>query len=314
MNLGRDAISNILTTYAPPLQDMGPGFRMPSACWVRERNDDPLTLTVSSAVLAAGVNTLVSEQAACQLTAFDWGTLATGTIALSAFASSPEDALATASTDNLIGITDADVIFIYTAKTTGSGTLEGEAWSAEQSITTYWAIDIKGMMPRGGPIVIEVDENFVFDAPPADVDGNIAAYDISNVATGDNTLVDVALEALTVEDALSSITSVMSAEATNDVLVVSQCNTPRKPVCSLDRDNDARSRTDRDSDWRERDSDWRAQERHRDDGTTDTPAAPEGKQDAHPWTEWVAHDLVGAADGGWFGIHPFEADLSTTIA
>jgi hypothetical protein len=256
----------------------------------------------------------VSEQAACQLTAFDWGTLATGTIALSAFASSPEDALATASTDNLVGIADADVIFIYTAKTTGSGTLEGEAWSAEQLVTTYWAIDIEGMMPRGGPIVIEVDENFVFDAPPADVDGNVATYDISNVATGDNTLVDVALEALTVEDALSSITSVMSAEATNDVLVVSQCNTPRKPVCSLDRDNDARSRMDRDNDWRDRDNDWRAQDRHRDDGNSDTPSPADGKEDTAPWNEWVAHDLVGAAAGSWFGHHLFDADASTTIA
>jgi hypothetical protein len=312
MNLGRDAISNILTTYAPPLPDMGPGFRMPSACWVRERNDDPLTLTVSSAVLATGVDTLVSEQAACQLTAFDWGTLATGTIALSAFASGPADALATASTDNLVGIADADVIFIHTAKTAGSGTLEGEAWSAEQLVTTYWAIDIEGMTPRGGPIVIEVDENFVFDAPPADVDGNVAAYDISNVATGDNSLVDVALEALTVEDALSSITSVMSAEATNDALVVSQCNTPRKPVCSLD--DNARSRMERDNDWRDRDNDWRVQDRHHDDGNSDTPPPADGKEDAPPWNEWVAHDLVGAAAGSWFDHHLFDADASTTIA
>lgn len=225
MNFARADLKTILADATGTLPVPGAGALIPSLCWVRDRDDAPLSLTISSTAIAVGTDTLVTESADCQLTAFDWGSLATGTVSLAAFASGPEDGLATASAENLVEILDADVVFLFTTTVSGSGVEDGTAWGAYQATTSYWAIDIDGMKPRGGPIVIEIDQSLPFCGLPADLDGNAATFDISNVATGDDSFVDVLLEALTVEDAMSSVTSIIEAVAANDPVL------PPPPAC-----------------------------------------------------------------------------------
>ncbi|MGG5812496.1 calcium-binding protein [Falsiroseomonas sp. CW058] len=182
----------------------------PFALLKPEPGDAPMSVLATATGTATGENTLAAGHVSA--TVIDRGavTLAFGTATATATASDPASAFATAATG--VEVAGADLALSRTTQASGSGTFAGQAWWTEQSTTVFLAVDIDGWQPSAGPIAIHHLENEapVRVAPPG---GNLASFTTDIAAFGENTLVDVQVEAIAVEDRLSSVSILAAAQA-----------------------------------------------------------------------------------------------------
>ncbi|MBX6372923.1 MAG: hypothetical protein IRZ13_01640 [Acetobacteraceae bacterium] len=140
--------------------------------------------------------------------------IAYGTANFVASAASPlgESAFAVAMGGVVI---DADFAMTLTETASGSGETDSASWWSETSRTTFFALDVAGLEPLGGPIALTATTFTTIDHAPS-LDGNLAVFDVESVARGDHTYNEVYVDALAIEDALASVIVVVQAAAADD--------------------------------------------------------------------------------------------------
>jgi hypothetical protein len=127
------------------------------------------------------------------------------TFLASAYSTEPGGALAAAST--FLGLWGADIIFKYESVQSTQGLHDGSAASK----LDYFAIDLHGWSPPGGPIAIQLqqpfnhqDESFVHETAY----GNFAHVFAATEAHGVNALAATFTNALAIESHLSFVNAV----------------------------------------------------------------------------------------------------------
>jgi hypothetical protein len=113
-------------------------------------------------------------------------------------------------------VAGADLVFIFTNKSTVSGTYRGDSYAIETSTTTYVAIDFEDFDFAQGQLTFNYYEAMSYlegnggkgGKQVPQLDGNLAILDADVLAQAENTVVDVMASVLTLEDQLSSVSAI----------------------------------------------------------------------------------------------------------
>ncbi len=176
----------------------------------------PMAALVGGEGNAIGENTLVEADIFGRLLDLGSITAAFGTATFESKAAS-SDGFAYASAYTFADISGADIVFVFTEKTSMLPSGEQALWATEISRTSYVAIDFEDFDFGGGPLVFNYDDIDLFvvgerscgcgTSPAPRIEGNVAELTADVLAQAENTHVDVAASILTVEDQLSSVSA-----------------------------------------------------------------------------------------------------------
>lgn len=170
---------------------------------------------------AVGDNTLVDADIFSRLLDLGSISVAFGSANFTSAAVS-ENGFAFAGADTFADISGADLVFLFTQKTSAFSSEEGPSWATETSQTAYVAIDFEKFDLYGGPRIVSCDDLDLIEmllgnmpgggghgnAAPQ-IEGNVAVLNVDALAQAENTHLDVASSILTVEDQLSSVSAVV---------------------------------------------------------------------------------------------------------
>lgn len=187
-------------------------------CWngppAQQRSDGPLTVSASGSSTAIGTDTIARVDLLVRVIDRGSVTVAFGMATAESLAFSPTGGstpFALAGTG--VAVTGADFLVTETAIATGSGVASGQSWAAETSRTRFFALDVDGAWPACGPVVVEtVGSEAIRRAPPR-FDGNAATVTADARAIGENTITDVQVGVLALEDRLSTVDAFALAAA-----------------------------------------------------------------------------------------------------
>ncbi|MGE5500743.1 MAG: calcium-binding protein [Ignavibacteriales bacterium] len=203
-----------ITKFGAGLLGACAAWTTPYFAWVPQEADSPLAVSVFGSADAFGADCFASAEVSVTLIARGLVSIAYGTASFVASAASPLGESAFAAAASGVGI-DADFAMTRTAPASGSGETDSACWWSETSRTTFFALDVAGLEPLGGPIALTATTCTTIDRPPS-LNGTLAVFDVESVARGDHTHNEVNVDALAIEDALASVTVVVQAAAADD--------------------------------------------------------------------------------------------------
>ncbi|MFG1400389.1 hypothetical protein [Xanthobacter sediminis] len=182
-----------------------------SLAFTQSPNDNGMGIGVNASADAVGTDTFTSLDISLELETYSWGALALGHASLQALALGNADDALLAQTDCALDFSGADFILVINQSQYGSGAFGDSLWTASTTDVVFLAIDIAGLAPVNGPLVMEMDYNTAMCELPGLISGNLAQYNVDNVAQGDDSLVTVDVTNLAVEDRLSSTYATLAA-------------------------------------------------------------------------------------------------------
>lgn len=190
--------------------DYGKGSKPPGdsgdrPAFVPEAQDGGMLLTLLGSADAVGVDTYAAAEVSVRLHQRGIVTLAYGSLDFRAEARAPAGGTAFAITATDISAAGADFFLANTAHASGEGRAAGQAWATATSTTSFFALDVQGFQFSGGPVSRVTETQANLGRPGGTVQGNVAVFDVDSQTFGDNTLNDVTVSALTVEDQFSTI-------------------------------------------------------------------------------------------------------------
>lgn len=177
-----------------------------------EKQDSPMVVSLATGADAAGQDTLAALDVALRIIDRGAVTLAMGSAKMTASALAPDGDTAFASAYSDLSVGSADISLSHTRIMAGSGVTNGKAWSTETATTTFLALDIDGLQPLFGPIKLNFQSSGTISKPPS-IQGNLATFSVDAEVHGSDTYLDVAADAVTVEDRYSSTTSIVLGAA-----------------------------------------------------------------------------------------------------
>jgi Ca2+-binding RTX toxin-like protein len=173
--------------------------------FVPEARDGGMVVTALGNADAIGRNTFSDAAVEVQLYQRGLVSLTLGTLAFTAHALSGPGALAYATAETQVEAAGADVFIARTLHASGSGESAAGSWSAAATTTTFFAMDVQGFGLAGGPLISSTTREVALGGTDAAISGNLATFSVETQAFGDNTLNDVAVSALALEDQLSTV-------------------------------------------------------------------------------------------------------------
>ncbi|MEP9377230.1 hypothetical protein ABLE91_10975 [Aquabacter sp. CN5-332] len=179
--------------------------------WAKEAHDSGLSVGVSAWADAVGKDTLAFADVSIDMQAFSWGAVAAGSAQTGAMAFGACGDAVSANAGSALDIAGADFVVVVNSSGMGGGFYGDTAWAANFSNSTFIAVDVAGFTLSCGPLVIEASAFGPILGAPALVDGNLASFDLSNLVKGDDTLATSDIQALTVQDQLSSVSAMLLA-------------------------------------------------------------------------------------------------------
>lgn len=187
-------------------------------CWkdppAQQGGDGPLAVSASGSATAIGTDTIAKVDLLVRVIDRGAVTVAFGMASAESVAFSPAGGstpFALAGTG--VAVTGADFLLTDTVVATGGGVASGQNWAAETSRTRFFALDVDGAWPDCGPTVVEtVGSEAIRRAPPR-FDGNVATVTADAEAVGENTITDVQVGVLALEDRLSTADAIALAAA-----------------------------------------------------------------------------------------------------
>ncbi|WEX79621.1 hypothetical protein PYH37_005994 (plasmid) [Sinorhizobium numidicum] len=172
------------------------------------KTEQALAVNVFGGADAFGLDSTATATASLQVV--DRG-LATFAIGSAGFAAAARGNSAFATAYGGVAITGADLSVVSTETATASGS-DG---MAETTSLSFAAIGLK--FDLGCQIQVERAESHTADANIGALQGNSAFFNVDAVAAGDNSFVEVQADAVTVEDALSTVTVSATAAVSAEV-------------------------------------------------------------------------------------------------
>ena len=173
--------------------------------FVPEARDGGMVVTALGNADAIGRNTFSDAAVEVQLYQRGLVSLTLGTLAFTAHALSGPGAPAYATAETQVEAAGADVFIARTVHASGAGETGTGSWSAATTTTSFFAMDVQGFGLAGGPLISATTREVALDRADAAISGNLASFSVATQAFGDNTLNDVAVSALTLEDQLSTV-------------------------------------------------------------------------------------------------------------
>jgi hypothetical protein len=167
---------------------------------------------------ALGQDTLVDADIFGRLLDLGKVTVAYGTTTFKSAAVSDGEGGAFAFADTFADVAGADLVFIFTNKSSISGSYDGDNYAIETSITTFVAIDFEDFDFAEGQIIFDLYDALSYlegsghgggkDGKQVPrLDGNVAILDADVLAEAENTVVDILASVLTFEDQLSTVSA-----------------------------------------------------------------------------------------------------------
>ncbi|MFG1469572.1 hypothetical protein [Xanthobacter albus] len=182
-----------------------------SLAFTQSPNDNGMGIGLNASADAVGTDTFTSLDISLELETYSWGALAIGHASLQALALGNEGDALLAQTDCALDFTGADLILVINQSQYGSGAFGDSVWTASTTDVVFLAIDIAGLAPVNGPLLMEMDYETAMCQLPGLISGNLAQYNVDNVAQGDDSMVTVDVTNLAVEDRLSSTYAALTA-------------------------------------------------------------------------------------------------------
>lgn len=163
-----------------------------------EKSGSGTTAEAYSSAVAVGENTLATSDVSLTMKVHGRVTKVDASVTTTASASSPDGGAVYASAYSGVDVANAD---IYISKTTvwTSGDLSYEA-----STTTVKALNLPVNLKK--PVKVEKTTSVEVSDPPGPPEGNLAMFSVDVDVHGENTLAYVAVDALSLEDQLSTST------------------------------------------------------------------------------------------------------------
>lgn len=187
------------------------GRLMAELPWTKEAHDSGLSVGVSAWADAVGKDTFAFADVSVDLQAFSWGAVAAGSAQTGAIAFGDRGDAVVADAGSALDVCGADFVFVLNSAAMGGGLCGDTAWAAHFSSSAFIAVDVAGFTLSSGPLVIEASTFGPILGAPALVDGNLASFDLSNLVQGKDTLATSDIQALTVQDQLSSVSAMLMA-------------------------------------------------------------------------------------------------------
>ncbi len=180
--------------------------------------DAGLYVTSLATAAAIGESTLASSATNMSVASHGRVTITRGETTSRATSLS-SDGIAFTTADTGVTASGADLLRSKTSTSAGGGTTEGSAWSSEYSTTTFFILDVAGHAgPRGQATKVQVSAQDATSTPPI-LTGNTATFEAYVLVTGEATLADVRIEALTIED-MMSVSTIQATGAVGDWMLV----------------------------------------------------------------------------------------------
>jgi Ca2+-binding RTX toxin-like protein len=186
---------------------------------VSEPGDGALTLSAAATGTAAGTSTLARTSVDAVVVVRGLVTFAFGEASAEATARSKPGVTAFATAETAVQADGADFFITATSRATGNGA----TWWSEASRTSFLAIDIQGLAPSGGPVTEALSSDGTITKQPAIPKGNIATFDTNVLVLAPDSLADVQVEALAIEDRLSTSTIQVVAVGEGPVVPGTPC-------------------------------------------------------------------------------------------
>lgn len=164
--------------------------------------------------MALGQDTLVDADIFARLLDLGKVTVAYGTAVFKSAAVTDGDG-AFAIADTFADVAGADLVFIFSNKSSVSGTYRGDSYAVETSTTTYVAIDFEDFDFAQGQLTFNYFEAMSYlegnggkgGKQVPQLDGNLAILDADVLAQAEDTVADVMASVLTLEDELSTVSA-----------------------------------------------------------------------------------------------------------
>lgn len=173
-------------------------------------SSDPVTLLVGGEASAVGENTLATGSMTADM--YDAGsmTVVSGSASFDAMATGDDLAFATASGYAIASGLDSFISIGGTTEIMHQGPDGTSAYATSNTAVYGLDLDSGGSGPVSEPLQPPDDTELLlsdYDAPDSSMalDGNVAIMDVSANVPGDNTVLDVVVSVLTVEDTLSTV-------------------------------------------------------------------------------------------------------------
>ncbi len=189
---------------------------------VPDSGDGGLVLSAGATATAVGENTFASTAVDATVAMRGLITFAFGRATATATANSPTGETAFGVAETFVDVAGADLLLTATHYASGNGGGSRNWWS-ETSTTTFLAIDVAGLSPQGGPVAGRFDTEATLTKPPLIPAANVALFDTDVLVLGQKTLADVQVEALALEDQLSTSTIQVLAALEEDKSTEADC-------------------------------------------------------------------------------------------
>ncbi len=175
-----------------------------------EPEDGPIAVIGFGSADAVGENTLASVDVKAISVTRGLISFAAGAISAVASATAAAEGGAFAAAEASFAITGADLAVVGTRSLEGFDTTPEESWWSASKATSFFALDIKGIMPRTGSILAEFDAAGTLTEPIPTLMGNSAVFEGVVRAFGDSTLADLQVDVLAIADTFSSVNMVFT--------------------------------------------------------------------------------------------------------
>jgi hypothetical protein len=122
-----------------------------------------------------------------------------------------------AAAETFADVSGADLVLIFTTKTTAGSEVDGVSFAIETSTTSFIAIDFEDFDFSEGQLTFYFDSAWSYldggcrlpkELQMPNIEGNLSTLDVDAQALAENTFVDVLSSILTIEDQLSSVSAV----------------------------------------------------------------------------------------------------------
>jgi hypothetical protein len=195
------------------------------SAWATPTSDGGITAKLGGEATAVGTDTLAKGDASLEVKDLGAVTIVKGTATFSATAKSADGSQAFATADSFADISGADHVFTKTTTSSYPDLKGGDSTWSETSTTRVMAIDIEGItLPKtlnvsegkANSLIASVtktppDKANKQPPDPVDPDGNVAMVDVDVQVVGENTFASVDTSVLAVEDALSTVNTLITA-------------------------------------------------------------------------------------------------------
>lgn len=185
-----------------------------------------MALTLQGSTTAVGENTFTDATVTVSMVDRGRLSVAFGKATFTAAADAPGTDVAFAAADHNLQIDNADFTRIETRISSGQGVAQGRSWAQETVQTSFLAVNIEGLEFSNSSIT---ETHTSITKPTFDLSGNVAAFSVDVTSEGNNTVADVAVENIAVENQLSLTDVTATAAATSGggnppALIGSRCN------------------------------------------------------------------------------------------